>query len=101
MSWRCSGANNDQLVDNLVTNQIVKSSKIAGVMKAVDRKLYTRGSHSSYIDAPQSIGKMKRETLFNEFQVFFKLCRVSEEVRQYKVIFLVKENRAFWLMLKY
>jgi len=56
MSWRCSGANNDQLVDNLVTNQIVKSSKIAGVMKAVDRKLYTRGSHSSYIDAPQSIG---------------------------------------------
>jgi len=58
MSWRCSGSNNDELVDNLVKNGIVKSAKIAGVMKSVDRKLYTKGKQqaASYADAPQSIG---------------------------------------------
>ena len=55
MSWRCSGNTNGELVDNLVKNEIVKSSKIANVMKEVDRGLYTK-SASSYMDAPQSIG---------------------------------------------
>ena len=55
MSWRCSGNTNGELVDNLVKNEIVKSSKIANVMKEVDRGLYTK-SGSSYMDAPQSIG---------------------------------------------
>ena len=55
MSWRCSGSTNGELVDNLVKNEIVKSSKIANVMKEVDRGSYTK-SGSSYMDAPQSIG---------------------------------------------
>ena len=55
MSWRCSGSSNVELVDNLVKNGIVKSAKIADVMKAVDRDNYTKAG-SSYMDAPQSIG---------------------------------------------
>ena len=55
MSWRCSGKSNSELVDNLVKNGIVKSGKIADVMKRVDRDNYTK-SGSSYMDAPQSIG---------------------------------------------
>jgi len=55
MSWRCSGKSNSELVDNLVKNEIVKSGKIADVMKSVDRDNYTK-SGSSYQDAPQSIG---------------------------------------------
>ena len=55
MSWRCSGSSNVELVDNLVKNGIVKSTKIADVMKSVDRDNYTKAG-SSYQDAPQSIG---------------------------------------------
>lgn len=54
MSWRSSGNTNTELVDNLKNNGVLRSGKIAEVMKSVDRGEF---SHvNPYMDAPQGIG---------------------------------------------
>lgn len=54
MSWRSSGWSNDQLIDNLESNGIIKTLKVSGVMRAIDRKYYSR--YNPYMDSPQTIG---------------------------------------------
>lgn len=54
MAWRSSGSSNDNLIDNLHSNGIIKSDRVIAAMKAVDRKFFCK--HSPYIDSPQSIG---------------------------------------------
>jgi len=54
MAWRSSGADNDDLIDNLYANDIVKSSVVRDVMKKIDRASYCK--HDPYMDAPQRIG---------------------------------------------
>ena len=39
MAWRCSGNTNNELVDNLHENGIIKSQRIVEAMKATDRKV--------------------------------------------------------------
>lgn len=54
MAWRSSGTDNENLVDNLHKNRIIKNERVVEVMKKVDRGHYCR--HSQYVDSPQSIG---------------------------------------------
>ncbi|CAH1791230.1 unnamed protein product, partial [Owenia fusiformis] len=54
MAWRSSGATNEELVNNLKKNGIIKHESVERVMKLVDRKHYT--NVSSYVDSPQGIG---------------------------------------------
>jgi len=57
MSWRSHGRDNDDLVDTLRGNEIVKSESISKAMKAVDRGHYVsaRDKRNAYVDSPQSI----------------------------------------------
>jgi protein-L-isoaspartate(D-aspartate) O-methyltransferase len=55
MSWFCSGKTNDQLVDNLKGNKIIKSDKVERVMRLVDRKDFAKKG-DPYQDSPQLIG---------------------------------------------
>ena len=48
------GRTNNDLVDNLKKNSIIKSARVEEAMKAVDRGHYC--SYSPYVDSPQSIG---------------------------------------------
>ena len=54
MSWRCSGADNLELIRNLCRNRIIKSKAVENAMLNVDRKYYA--SRKPYEDSPQSIG---------------------------------------------
>ena len=54
MSWRCSGADNLELIRNLCRHRIIKSKAVENAMKAVDRRHYA--PKSPYEDAPQSLG---------------------------------------------
>ena len=80
MSWFCTGKTNEELVNNLQgklnensicksitkvniisVNGIIKSEKVAKVMKAVDRSDFTKKHENSqvdhsYEDSPQMIG---------------------------------------------
>ncbi|XP_041352615.1 protein-L-isoaspartate(D-aspartate) O-methyltransferase-like isoform X2 [Gigantopelta aegis] len=54
MAWRSSGINNANLVDNLQRNGIIKTPRIAQVLKTVDRANFCQ--FNPYNDSPQSIG---------------------------------------------
>ena len=54
MAWRCSGATNEELIDNLARSGILTNIKICDALKQVDRKNYA--PMNPYQDAPQSIG---------------------------------------------
>lgn len=54
MAWRSSGESNDDLIDQLMRNGIVKTSRVQAAMNAVDRKYYS--PYNPYTDSPQSIG---------------------------------------------
>lgn len=54
MSWFCTGKTNEELVNNLRANDIVKSDKVERVMKSVDRGDFAKGH--AYEDSPQLIG---------------------------------------------
>ena len=78
MSWMSSGSSNDELIENLKGrknfrkyilifvkffkafsfsgNGIIKSNKVARVMKTVDRGDFTQKSGHAYQDSPQLIG---------------------------------------------
>jgi protein-L-isoaspartate(D-aspartate) O-methyltransferase len=54
MSWRCSAESNDGLVNNLLSNAIVKVPRVGEAMKKVDRGNFIE--QDPYQDAPQQIG---------------------------------------------
>jgi protein-L-isoaspartate(D-aspartate) O-methyltransferase len=54
MAWRCSGATNAELIDNLATANIIKSELIKNAFKSVDRGNYAPSN--PYQDGPQGIG---------------------------------------------
>ncbi|XP_050406699.1 protein-L-isoaspartate(D-aspartate) O-methyltransferase isoform X2 [Patella vulgata] len=54
MAWRSSGNSNENLIDNLHRNGIIKNERVLETMKAVDRAHFCK--HNHYTDAPQGIG---------------------------------------------
>jgi len=54
MAWRSSGSSNDNLIDNLHNNGIIKSERVVEAMKKVDRVNFCK--INPYVDSPQSIG---------------------------------------------
>ena len=54
MAWRCTGATNGELIDNLARSGILKNIKVINALKQVDRKYYA--PTNPYQDSPQSIG---------------------------------------------
>lgn len=58
MTWACSGRSNNELIDNLYNNNILKTQAIFDAMKLVDRKYYVPygTQNESYNDNPLPIG---------------------------------------------
>ncbi|KAJ7530168.1 hypothetical protein O6H91_15G082600 [Diphasiastrum complanatum] len=56
MSWKCHGRSNAELITNLQKHGILSSKPAAEAMLKMDRADFVPDRHSSYIDAPQSIG---------------------------------------------
>lgn len=58
MAWRSHGVDNADLVRQLERNGIVKSTRVANAMRAVDRGHYVPGNalHEAYQDHPLPIG---------------------------------------------
>ena len=58
MAWRCSGATNAALVDNLRNARLVKTAAVESALKATDRACYVPAAlrARAYDDAPQPIG---------------------------------------------
>jgi len=56
MAWRCSGATNVELIQNMQSAGLIKSSRVAEALKKVDRANYVVDKRDAYRDAPQSIG---------------------------------------------
>lgn len=54
MSWRSHGTNNDDLIDQLKANNILKNRRVEEVMRKVDRKNYCQSD--PYRDSPSYIG---------------------------------------------
>ena len=54
MAWRSHGKSNLDLINNLRSNGIIKSTSVYDAMKQTDRKHYI--SYNPYNDSPQSIG---------------------------------------------
>ena len=54
MSWRCSGASNGALIDNMRDAGLIKSAAVEAAMRATDRGNYT--TSAPYQDRPQRIG---------------------------------------------
>lgn len=54
MAWRSHGQSNDDLIDRLRDNGIIKSPRVETAMKAVDRAHFC--AHNPYMDSPQGIG---------------------------------------------
>jgi hypothetical protein len=54
MAWYCSANNNDGLVNNLKSAEIISSKRVEEAMKTVDRGNYV--SQSPYRDSPQQLG---------------------------------------------
>ncbi|KAL2816352.1 protein-L-isoaspartate O-methyltransferase [Aspergillus granulosus] len=54
MAWYCSGATNNELVENLVKEGLIKNEKVKKAMMAVDRAHYAPSR--PYSDSPQPIG---------------------------------------------
>eukprot|EP00472_Partenskyella_glossopodia_P014615 CAMPEP_0197520590 /NCGR_PEP_ID=MMETSP1318-20131121/5937_1 /TAXON_ID=552666 /ORGANISM="Partenskyella glossopodia, Strain RCC365" /LENGTH=225 /DNA_ID=CAMNT_0043072243 /DNA_START=40 /DNA_END=717 /DNA_ORIENTATION=+ len=58
MAWRSSGGSNEDLVQNLCRNGLIKTKKVADAMASVDRICYCGGAPAqlAYRDNPMSIG---------------------------------------------
>ncbi|KFH18354.1 L-isoaspartyl protein carboxyl methyltransferase family protein [Toxoplasma gondii MAS] len=54
MAWRCSGASNDELVDNLRASGIVRDHRVYDAMKSIDRGNFI--DVCPYADMPQPLG---------------------------------------------
>jgi len=54
MAWRSSGDSNQELVNNLKTNGVIRDSRVLNAMLSTDRGYYVR--YNPYQDSPQSIG---------------------------------------------
>ena len=54
MAWRCSGASNLQLIENLASARILKTFSVIEAFKQVDRANFA--PTSPYDDSPQPIG---------------------------------------------
>uniref|UniRef100_A0A7S2XWK2 protein-L-isoaspartate(D-aspartate) O-methyltransferase n=1 Tax=Fibrocapsa japonica TaxID=94617 RepID=A0A7S2XWK2_9STRA len=54
-AWECSGDTNEELVENLVRGDLVKTEEVKKAMLAVDRAHYTN-ERGAYEDRPQRIG---------------------------------------------
>jgi len=51
-----SGRTNEELIDRMLANGLIKSPRVAEAMKNVDRKNYCVDPSSAYEDSPQRIG---------------------------------------------
>ncbi|KAI0090410.1 Pcmt1-prov protein [Irpex rosettiformis] len=56
MAWRCTGATNAELVNNLFKHGIFHSERIAMAMNKADRANYVLDKAFAYEDSPQYIG---------------------------------------------
>ncbi|KAH9899169.1 Pcmt1-prov protein [Cubamyces lactineus] len=56
MAWRCSGATNAELIENMAKAEIISSARVAAAMAKVDRANYVRFANTAYEDSPQPIG---------------------------------------------
>jgi len=54
MAWRCSGATNTELINNLANNGLINSERVKEAMLKVDRAHYAPAR--PYEDSPQPIG---------------------------------------------
>ncbi|CAL8111261.1 unnamed protein product [Orchesella dallaii] len=54
MAWRSHGQDNDDMINNLKSNGIVKSSRVEAALRAVDRGDFSK--NYPYKDSPQTIG---------------------------------------------
>lgn len=57
MAWRSSGRTNQELVDNLWANGLMKNERVRAAMLAVDRANFVLYPSHAYEDSPQAIGK--------------------------------------------
>ncbi|KAI0760448.1 protein-L-isoaspartate O-methyltransferase-domain-containing protein, partial [Fomes fomentarius] len=55
-AWRCTGATNAELINNMAKNAIITSERVRAAMSKVDRAFYVRHPGSAYEDSPQPIG---------------------------------------------
>ena len=56
MAWRCTGATNADLIQNLFRASLITSPHVRNAMSAVDRAHYCPVSSAAYEDSPQPIG---------------------------------------------
>ncbi|KAH8593766.1 protein-L-isoaspartate O-methyltransferase [Bisporella sp. PMI_857] len=56
MAWRCSGKTNEELINNLYKNSLIKSPTVKAAMSKVDRAHFCPDTTYAYEDSPQSIG---------------------------------------------
>ncbi|KUJ10652.1 protein-L-isoaspartate O-methyltransferase [Mollisia scopiformis] len=56
MAWRCSGATNAELIQNLFAASLITSPAVKEAMMKVDRAHYCPVPSHAYEDSPQSIG---------------------------------------------
>ncbi|GAB7352093.1 hypothetical protein MBLNU459_g2593t1 [Dothideomycetes sp. NU459] len=54
MAWRCSGSTNEELIQNMYRNGLIKSDRVKEAMLGVDRAHYSPAK--PYQDSPQRIG---------------------------------------------
>jgi len=55
MAWTSHGRNNNDLIDNMNRNGLLKSDRVIEAMKKVDRANYVRLKSDAYYDAPSHI----------------------------------------------
>lgn len=72
MSWLSRGTSNADLIQQMQRFGAIKSSKVADVMREVDRGLFTPPSENPYQDAPQPIGF--NATISGLFTIQNKAC---------------------------
>ncbi|WWD15883.1 protein-L-isoaspartate O-methyltransferase [Kwoniella shandongensis] len=56
MAWMSSGRTNAELIDKMVNNGLITSTRVAEAMRNVDRKNYVPDKSYAYEDSPQRIG---------------------------------------------
>ncbi|KAK8869843.1 protein-L-isoaspartate O-methyltransferase [Kwoniella newhampshirensis] len=56
MAWMSSGRTNAELVDNMMANGLITSTRVAEAMRNVDRMNYVPDKSYAYEDSPQGIG---------------------------------------------
>ncbi|GAA5908191.1 hypothetical protein JCM8208_000338 [Rhodotorula glutinis] len=52
MAWRCTGANNAELVDNLARAHLLSTPRVIDAFKKVDRRHYVLHLSDAYVDSP-------------------------------------------------